>query len=93
MIVRICLHVLISAPLGMPAPQVFVISDNNLRVSWSEPETPNGELTGYYIYLNDRRFSTNSAKAGSYILTELLPYTIYRIQVCGKDVVFIAAKQ
>ncbi|XP_062584554.1 usherin-like isoform X1 [Saccostrea cucullata] len=69
------------APLGMAAPQVFVVSDTILRVTWSEPATPNGEVTGYYIYLNDRRFNTNSAKAGSYILTDLLPYTIFRIQM------------
>ena len=71
----------IIAPLGMPPPLAFVISDTILKVTWLEPETPNGEITGYYIYLNHGRFSTNSAEAGSYILTELLPYTVYTIEV------------
>lgn len=69
------------APIGMPLPRVYVISDTILKVSWSAPETPNGDITGYYIFLNDRRFSTNLDEAGSYILTGLLPYTIYRVQV------------
>ena len=46
------------------------------------PVTPNGKITGYNIYINDKKIETALVTPGSYVVDELLPYTVYIIQVC-----------
>ena len=65
----------------MGVPSVNVESETSVRVSWNAPLTPNGAITGYYIYLNTDRVPTNMLTAGSYVISNLQPYTVYSIQV------------
>ena len=73
---------LFSAPEGLPAPYKSVINQTTVRISWGAPSKPNGDITGYYLYVNDRQIDTGQTTPGSYLLTNLQPYTIYKIQVC-----------
>lgn len=70
-----------TAPEGLSPPQLLPISDHSLQVVWSAPAKPNGQVTGYYIYLDGVKISTNQTTAGSYIITDLQPYTVYTVQV------------
>ena len=45
------------------------------------PEKPNGAITGYNIYNNGERMETGLTIPGSYVVRDLLPYTVYEIQV------------
>ena len=71
----------ITAPEGLAPPALIVVDDTTLRVVWSAPTSPNGQVTGYYIYLDGERIDTNMIVPGSYLLTNLQPYTIYSIHV------------
>ncbi|KAK3093068.1 hypothetical protein FSP39_010666 [Pinctada imbricata] len=69
------------APEGVHPPSISILSETSVRISWSAPDIANGEITGYSIYTNDVRTPTNMVVPGSYVLTNLLPYTVYSIQV------------
>ena len=71
-----------TAPEGVDRPTITIVSETALRVSWMAPETPNGKITGYNIYINGEKIETNLVTPGSYVITDLLPYTVYIIQVC-----------
>jgi usherin len=71
----------VSAPIGLDAPTLTVVSDTSLRVTWTAPSNPNGQITAYSIYVNGRNISTDMTVPGSYAVTGLLPYTIYSVQV------------
>ena len=79
----IILHIVLhSAPEGIDKPIITIVSESALRVSWMAPVTPNGKITGYNIYINDKKIETALVTPGSYVVDELLPYTVYIIQVC-----------
>ena len=65
----------------MDRPTITIVSETALRVSWMAPEIPNGKITGYNIYVNGEKIETNMATPGSYVVTNLQPYTVYIIQV------------
>ena len=69
------------APQGINPPQLFVVNDTAIRVTWTNPAQPNGQITAYNIYLDGRKIPTGLTTAGSYVLGNLEPYTIYKIQV------------
>ena len=73
--------IFVSAPEGLAPPVHYVINDTTLRVSWTAPTKPHGQITVYYLYLDDERINTGLAEAGSYVLYKLLPNTVYMLQV------------
>jgi usherin len=71
----------ILAPEGVDTPTLSIVSETAIRVSWMAPQTPNGDITGYNIYVNKEKTETGLVLPGSYIITGLQPYTVYEIQV------------
>nr|XP_014268858.2 usherin [Maylandia zebra] len=68
-------------PEGMSAPEVVTVNSSTARVLWIPPLRPNGAVTGYNIYVNDRLHGNVDNSSGSYLLGGLLPFTVYNIQV------------
>ncbi|KAF6731117.1 Usherin, partial [Oryzias melastigma] len=68
-------------PEGMLAPEVVPVNSSTARVLWFPPLQPNGAVTGYNIYVNDHLNESVDPNSGSYLLGDLLPFTIYSIQV------------
>ncbi len=73
------LHV--AAPEGLAPPQLVGVDETTLRVIWTAPEKPNGEITAYNIYLDDVKIETGLKYAGTYTLQDLVPFQIYMVQV------------
>ncbi|MEQ2217852.1 hypothetical protein XENOCAPTIV_024468 [Xenoophorus captivus] len=71
----------LSEPEGMSAPEVVPVNSSTTRVLWFPPHRPNGAVTGYSIYVNDRLHGSVDNSSGSYLLGNLLPFTVYNIQV------------
>lgn len=65
----------------MSAPEVIPVNSSTARVLWLPPQQPNGAVTGYHIYLNDHLHGSVDNTSGSYLLGNLLPFTVYNIQV------------
>lgn len=76
-----CTHVPTTEPDGMSAPEVVPVNSSTVRVLWFPPLQPNGAVTGYYIYVNDRVHGSVDNSSGSYLLGDLRPFTIYNVQV------------
>ena len=57
-------------------------NETTLAVSWEAPDKANGQVVAYYIYVDNLKYDTGMNTAGTYYLQNLLPYTIYNIQVC-----------
>uniref|UniRef100_A0A3B5M4G7 Usher syndrome 2A (autosomal recessive, mild) n=1 Tax=Xiphophorus couchianus TaxID=32473 RepID=A0A3B5M4G7_9TELE len=68
-------------PEGMSAPEVVPVNSSTARVLWFPPHRPNGAVTGYGIYVDDRLHGSVDNSSGSYLLGDLLPFTVYNIQV------------
>ncbi|TMS13118.1 Usherin [Larimichthys crocea] len=68
-------------PEGVSAPEVVPVNSSTVRVLWFSPLRPNGAITGYYIYVNDVLHGSVDNSSGSYLLGDLLPFTVYNIQV------------
>ncbi|XP_030271338.1 usherin [Sparus aurata] len=68
-------------PDGMSAPEVVPVNSSTVRVLWLPPLRPNGAVTGYYIYVNDHLHGSVDNSSGSYLLGDLLPFTVYNVQV------------
>ncbi|XP_047436500.1 usherin [Mugil cephalus] len=68
-------------PEGLSAPEVVPVNSSAARVLWLPPLRPNGAVTGYKIYVNDRLHGDVDNSSGSYLLGDLLPFTVYSIQV------------
>lgn len=74
------------APEGLDPPVLTVISTSSLRVSWTAPSKPNGEITSYRIILDGAVIDTVSTLPGSRVLNDLEPYTVYEIKVHPKNI-------
>ena len=70
-----------AAPEGLAPPQLVSIDETTLRVIWTAPEKPNGEITAYNIYLDDVKIETGMKFAGSYTIENLQPFVKYMVQV------------
>ncbi|XP_061670381.1 usherin isoform X4 [Syngnathoides biaculeatus] len=68
-------------PAGMSAPEVVPVNSTTVRVLWSPPLRPNGVITSYRVYLDDRPYASIDNTSGSYLLGNLLPFTVYNVQV------------
>ncbi|XP_071996224.1 usherin isoform X2 [Engystomops pustulosus] len=68
-------------PEGMLPPEVVVMNSTAVRVIWSPPSNPNGVVTEYSIYANDKVYKTDSEAPYVFIVGDLAPYTVYSVQV------------
>ncbi|KAG9484595.1 hypothetical protein GDO78_010137 [Eleutherodactylus coqui] len=68
-------------PEGLQPPEVELINSTAVRVIWSSPANPNGLVTEYSIYVNDKVYETDSATPYVCVVGGLAPYTVYSIQV------------
>lgn len=68
-------------PEGVFPPEVVTLNSTAVRVLWAEPQVPNGAITQYGIYVDDQLRGTASSTTGSLELGDLLPFTVYDIQV------------
>ncbi|XP_062981457.1 usherin [Elgaria multicarinata webbii] len=68
-------------PEGMFPPEVVIINSTAVRVIWTSPSNPNGVVTEYSVYVNNKRYETEMKAPGSFLLGDLSPFTIYDIQV------------
>ncbi|XP_023221800.1 tyrosine-protein phosphatase 99A-like isoform X2 [Centruroides sculpturatus] len=66
----------------------ILITDNSLRIRWEEPESPNGVIQGYRIYVlhvnqnfTDVHKVLNPQPVMEYLIQNLKPYTVYKIIV------------
>lgn len=75
------LCVVSSEPEGMSAPEVIPVNSSAARVLWLPPRRPNGAVTGYHVYVNDHLHGVIDNSSGSFLLGNLLPFTVYNIQV------------
>ncbi|KAM8817678.1 usherin isoform 1-T1 [Rhynchonycteris naso] len=68
-------------PQGMLPPEVVIINRTAVRVIWTSPSNPNGVVTEYSVYVNNKLHKTGMDVPGSLILPDLSPFTVYDIQV------------
>ncbi|XP_041108645.1 usherin [Polyodon spathula] len=68
-------------PEGVFPPKVVTLNSTAVRVIWTSPSNPNGVVTEYSVYVNDKQHKTGMSSSGSFVLGGLLPFTIYNIQV------------
>lgn len=80
-LVSFCTLVPTTEPDGMSAPEVVPVNSSTVRVLWFPPLQPNGAITGYCIYVNEHLHGSVDNSSGSYLLGDLLPFTIYNVQV------------
>ncbi|XP_071962430.1 usherin-like isoform X2 [Antedon mediterranea] len=69
------------APEGFDIPTIHVISSTSLRVIWTEPSTPNGDIQAYNVYVDGLNVASVPPTTMSHVLFDLEPYTVYSIQV------------
>ncbi|XP_040523225.1 usherin isoform X4 [Gallus gallus] len=76
-------HVITSdgEPEGMFPPEVVIINSTAVRVIWTSPSNPNGVVTEYSIYVNNKQYKTGMNEPGSFLLADLSPFTVYDIQI------------
>lgn len=65
----------------MSSPEVVPVNSSTVRVLWFPPLRPNGAITAYSIYVNGRHQDSVDNSSGSYLLGDLLPFTVYDVQV------------
>ncbi|XP_063775500.1 usherin [Pseudophryne corroboree] len=68
-------------PQGVLPPEVVAINSTAARVIWTPPSNPNGVVTEYSIYVNDKRYETEGNTPHQLLLGGLAPYTVYNVQV------------
>nr|XP_004672060.2 usherin [Jaculus jaculus] len=68
-------------PQGMLPPEVVIINSTAVRVIWTSPSNPNGVVTEFSVYVNNKLYKTGMDVPGSLILRDLSPFTVYDIQV------------
>ncbi|XP_004685295.1 PREDICTED: LOW QUALITY PROTEIN: usherin [Condylura cristata] len=73
-------------PRGMLPPEVVIINRTAVCVIWTSPSNPNGVVTEYSAYVNNKLYKTGMNVPGSFILRDLSPFTIYdiKVEVCTK---------
>ena len=69
------IYVIVSAPRNI---KVNVLSPNRIEVSWLPP-TDSASITSYNIYFNDS--SVMEDQDNNHVLEDLIPDTVYQIQV------------
>ena len=75
------LTTVIVAPQGLAAPRLTIVSRTALRVMWEAPAVANGQIVAYNLYLDDQMIDIGMITAGSYVINNLQPFQIYKVQV------------
>ena len=69
---------------GIDPPVLVVLGPTEIRVTWTEPARPNGDISSYVLYMDD---SAVFSRIGfQYTATSLTPFTTYAfyIEVCNQ---------
>ncbi|ELU01149.1 hypothetical protein CAPTEDRAFT_219707 [Capitella teleta] len=69
------------APSGLAPPYLIILNETALRVAWTKPERPNGQIISYILYKDGAAIQLNTNMPGSIEIGDLQPYTIYIFQV------------
>ncbi|XP_060102758.1 usherin [Heteronotia binoei] len=77
----VCVTTLDGEPEGMFPPEVVIINSTAVRVIWTSPSNPNGVITEYSVYVNNKPYKTGMNEPGSFLLRDLSPFTMYDIQI------------
>ena len=69
---------------GIAPPVVTVIGANEIRVTWTEPEQPNGVISNYFLFMDD--VIVFSGIGFAYTASNLQPFTVYSfyVEVCNQ---------
>ncbi|XP_006890633.1 PREDICTED: usherin [Elephantulus edwardii] len=68
-------------PQGMLPPEVVIINSTAVHVIWTSPSNPNGVVTEYSIYVNNKLYKAGMNVPELFLLRDLSPFTVYDIQV------------
>ncbi|XP_070842368.1 usherin [Chaetodon trifascialis] len=73
-----------STPESVPAPLVTPLSPHALNISWTPPETPNGIITSYGLWLDGVLILNSSSSQRFFVVEGLSPWSrhILRLQAC-----------
>ncbi|XP_028328840.1 usherin isoform X1 [Gouania willdenowi] len=73
-----------STPENIPAPLVTALSPHALNVSWSSPQTPNGVITSYGLWLDGGLILNASSSQMDFVVEGLAPWSrhMLRLQAC-----------
>ena len=69
------IHTIPDLPIGILPPSVEVLSPTSIRVTWTPPESPNGDISLYILYMDD--VAVFSGIGFEYSRSDLTPYTEY----------------
>ena len=80
----IAIHTQADIPSGVASPTTQVISSTEIFVQWNEPESSNGVLSAYKLFVNDEQVLSDFVF--NHTVTGLTPATEYMfyIQVCNQ---------
>lgn len=72
------------APSNVSPPELVKVESDYVSVEWLQPERPNGHLTGYILYNNQKKVYSGNEKR--YTITGLQVYATYilRIEACTR---------
>eukprot|EP00794_Sanderia_malayensis_P020024 gene20024-21985_t len=68
-------------PQGFDNPTVYVSSATEIRVTWTAPRVPNGDINNYTIFGNSKQYDTVPRTTFVHTQTGFKPFTDYAIQV------------
>uniref|UniRef100_W5NGL3 Usherin n=1 Tax=Lepisosteus oculatus TaxID=7918 RepID=W5NGL3_LEPOC len=68
-------------PEGVFPPEVVTINSTAVRIIWTAPLKSNGVVTEYNVYIDNKQYKTGMDLPGTFVLGDLLPFTVYTIQV------------
>ncbi|XP_068088985.1 usherin isoform X3 [Hyperolius riggenbachi] len=68
-------------PEGVFPPEVVAINSTAVHVIWTPPLNPNGVVTEYSIYVDNKGYRTHRNTPHPFTLGGLAPYTVYNVQV------------
>lgn len=81
---QIVIHTQADIPSNIATPTTTVLNSTAISVQWTEPDSSNGVITAYKVFVND--VEVLSGFQFSYIVSDLVPFTQYTfyVQVCNQ---------
>ncbi|XP_030233283.1 usherin [Gadus morhua] len=80
-----------STPENVAAPLVTPLSPHALNVTWTAPDTPNGVLTSYGVWVDGELLLNSSSSQTSFVVEGLSPWSLHTLglqactaQGCGR---------
>ncbi|MED6271244.1 hypothetical protein CHARACLAT_018192 [Characodon lateralis] len=73
-----------STPENVPEPLVIPLSPHSLNISWAPPETPNGVITSYGLWMDGVLVFNSSSTQSFFVVEGLSPWSrhVVRLQAC-----------